>query len=452
LSDIEAGTGGFVINGVSANDQSGFSVSGAGDVNGDGRADLIVGATYDDPNGPDSGASFVVFGKTDGTAVELSDIEAGTGGFGINGVSADDQSGVSVSGAGDVNGDGRADVFVGAFRDDPNGADSGAAFVVYGKTDTTAVELSDIEAGTGGFVINGVSADDLAGLSVSGAGDVNSDGRADLILGVRADDPNGANSGASFVVFGPAPPSSVGGGGGGDDGGDDGGPSAVVRVGSSDHEDLRGDSVDDTLSGSGGNDTLVGFDGSDRLHGGTENDVLYGNQNSDVLFGNQGRDTIFGGQDADTLYGGQDMDILQGNLSADVIYGNLAADLIYGNADADALNGGPDADTLYGGQGDDTVIGGAGNDTLFGNLGADRFQFGDGDGNDLVFDFSSAEGDVIAVAAGINGTGIASTADLLTRLTADTSGNAVLDLGSSNTVTLIGVDPDTLTTANFLLT
>jgi hypothetical protein len=70
----------------------------------------------------------------------------------------------------------------------------------------------------------------------------------------------------------------------------------------------------------------------------------------------------------------------------------------------------------------------------------------------LVFDFSSAEGDVIAVAAGINGTGIASTADLLTRLTADTSGNAVLDLGSSNTVTLIGVDPDTLTTANFLLT
>ena len=65
-SCIEAGSGGFVINGVSAVDLSGTSVSGAGDVNGDGLDDLIIGARSDDPNGINSGASFVVFGKTNG--------------------------------------------------------------------------------------------------------------------------------------------------------------------------------------------------------------------------------------------------------------------------------------------------------------------------------------------------------------------------------------------------
>ncbi len=112
----DADAGGFVINGVAAGDFSGRSVSAAGDVNGDGLADLIVGADRDDPNGSSSGASFVVFGKADGTAVELSAIQsdADAGGFVINGVSALDFSGRSVSGAGDVNGDGLADLIVGA--------------------------------------------------------------------------------------------------------------------------------------------------------------------------------------------------------------------------------------------------------------------------------------------------------------------------------------------------
>ncbi len=102
----------------------------------------------------------MVFGKADGTAVELSDIETGSGGFVINGVSAFDYSGVSVSGAGDVNGDGLHDLIVGASGDDPNGDRSGASFVVFGKADGAVVELSDVEAGIGGFVINGASAND----------------------------------------------------------------------------------------------------------------------------------------------------------------------------------------------------------------------------------------------------------------------------------------------------
>src|SRR4051795_3891499 len=104
LSDIAAGHGGFALNGINPGDSSGYSVSGAGDVNCDGLADLIVGAPNADPNGDYSGQSYVVFGKADGTAVELSDIAAGHGGFALNGIGAGDLSGRSVSEAGDVDG------------------------------------------------------------------------------------------------------------------------------------------------------------------------------------------------------------------------------------------------------------------------------------------------------------------------------------------------------------
>ena len=260
LSDVEDGTntGGFVINGVSTYDNSGRSVSSAGDVNGDGFDDLIVGARDDDPNGDGSGASFVVFGKTDGSVVELSDVESDTnpGGFVINGVSANDQSGTSVSGAGDVNGDGFDDLIVGARFDDPNGEYSGASFVVFGKTDGSAVELSDVEDGTGGFVINGVSTLDQSGNSVSGAGDVNGDGFDDLIVGASNDDPNGDGSGASFVVFG---------GDFSDVATEVGTTAAETLTGTADAEVIFAGPGDDIIDGGGGADRLSGAQGADTF-------------------------------------------------------------------------------------------------------------------------------------------------------------------------------------------
>jgi hypothetical protein len=206
LSSIAAlGVGGFVINGQCANDYSGASVSSAGDVNGDGLADLIVGASQSDPTaGANAGRSYVVFGKTAGSSIELSAVAAGKGGFVINGQCADDKSGFSVSSAGDVNGDGLADLIVGASSSDPaTGTAAGRSYVVFGKTATTAINLSAVAAGTGGFVINGQCASDSSGCSVSSAGDVNGDGLADLIIGALSGDPAaGGNAGRSYVVFG----------------------------------------------------------------------------------------------------------------------------------------------------------------------------------------------------------------------------------------------------------
>ncbi|MBD2413862.1 FG-GAP repeat protein [Nostoc calcicola FACHB-3891] len=207
------GSNGFVINGINSIDGiggsgfSGRSVSSAGDINGDGFDDLIIGAPLSSPNGQDSaGESYVVFGSNSGfdAQLNLSSLN-GSNGFVINGIDADDRSGYSVSSAGDINGDGFDDLIIGARYADPNGQDSaGESYVVFGSSSGFSAQfnLSSLN-GSNGFVINGIDADNRSGYSVSSAGDINSDGFDDLIIGARSASPNGqSGAGESYVVFG----------------------------------------------------------------------------------------------------------------------------------------------------------------------------------------------------------------------------------------------------------
>jgi Ca2+-binding RTX toxin-like protein len=226
-------------------------------MNGDGFDDVIIGAYKADANAEitDVGRSYVVFGKASNTTVNLWAL--GTDGFVINGTVLSDFSGRSVSSAGDVNGDGYDDLIVGANGADPNGSASGASYVVFGKANNTAVNLSAIASGIGGFVINGAAVNDYSGRSVSSAGDVNGDGFDDLMVGVYGADPNGrSGSGASYVVFG------------GNFTGD------VTQVGTTNNDNLLGTAGNDVIFGGRGNDVITTNGGDDRLSGGAGADTF----------------------------------------------------------------------------------------------------------------------------------------------------------------------------------
>ena len=171
------------------NAQMGVSVAGAGDVNGDGYSDIIVGANFYDNGQTDEGAAFVFHGSATGvntiaaTFVESNQVNA--------------RMGVSVATAGDVNGDGYSDVIVGAYLYDNGQTDEGAAFVYHGSaTGINNTAAANVES-------NQASA--LMGASVASAGDVNGDGYSDVIVGAYGYDNGQTDEGAAFVYHGNSP-------------------------------------------------------------------------------------------------------------------------------------------------------------------------------------------------------------------------------------------------------
>ena len=274
LSSLAA-VDGFVIQGDVADDQAGRSVSSAGDVNGDGFGDLIVGAPFGDDGGTQAGEAYVLFGKASGfTTVDLTGLAAADG-FVIQGDAAYDVAGFSVSSAGDVNGDGFDDLIVGAPLGDDGGVDAGEAYVIFGKVSGFAtVDLTALTAADG-FIIQAASAYDQAGFSVSAAGDVDGDGFDDILVGAPLGDNGGSNAGQAYVIFGRAP------------------ATPVTRTGSTADQTIRGGVFGDTLSGLDGGDALYGQEGDDALFGGEGNDLLIGSAGIDTTDGGAGDDWHF---------------------------------------------------------------------------------------------------------------------------------------------------------------
>ncbi len=172
-----------------------YKVAGGGDVNGDGTPDVLVAKGrrgYE----PTSGVTYVVFGGQNMESMDLANM--GDNGFAIHGAKPDDGASQAAS-AGDVNGDGRDDIIIGAPEADNNGRlTSGSAYVVFGKADILPVHLAQFDAnaqGPLGFRIDGPSSLAIAGEMVDGIGDMNKDGLDDVIVAAPF-------AGASYVVFG----------------------------------------------------------------------------------------------------------------------------------------------------------------------------------------------------------------------------------------------------------
>lgn len=253
----------------------------------------------------------------------------------------------------------------------------------------------------------------------------------DMITGTNADDTINAGAGKDTVL--------------GLDGMDalKGGRGADTLRGGDDKDDLRGGDGNDRLFGGDGDDKLFGGNGKDDLFGGKGRDTLAGGDGKDMLRGDAGRDTINGGAGGDTLKGGNGNDVLNGQKGFDILDGGDGNDTLNGGDQADRLMGRSGNDTLNGGTGDDTLHGNLGDDEMTGGAGSDTFIFSPG--ADTITDFTGQDIIDLTSATKIKGFG-----DLRNNHTTDVGGNLVIDDGSGNTLTLLGVSEASLKANDFI--
>ena len=206
---------GIQINGLAANAIAGTSVAGAGDVDGDDLADLLIGSHGSTPNGAVSGEAILLFGshisdlKTSLTAsVNVAELAGGQA-IRFKGIDAYDYAGTSVSFAGKIDEDLHDEILIAAPGAQAGAFKSGETYLLYGDFLTNLKNSSILDFqlstlnGTSGLILQGVGSVDYSGTSLAQAGDVDSQGRNDILIGAPNRDPGGdGDAGTAYLIFG----------------------------------------------------------------------------------------------------------------------------------------------------------------------------------------------------------------------------------------------------------
>ena len=180
-------------------DGFGCSITSIGDLDGDGIADIIVGADWDDDGGSNKGAVWVLFLDPNGMVKSHQKISETQGNF-TGTLGNYDHFGSSVTSIDDLDGDGVTDIAVGAYLDGDGGAWRGAVWILFldpNGTVKTHQKISDTEGNFTGTLHNW----DVFGYSVTSLGDLDGDGTTDIAVGSAWDDDGGNDNGAVWVLF-----------------------------------------------------------------------------------------------------------------------------------------------------------------------------------------------------------------------------------------------------------